>query len=336
MTTKEFAEVIEPYLTRRPHKPGDPEAYIMWRRFTEDMQTYAEKRKRTPDFLQRLAAVEARDKFEKLLLEKYGITEWELNLAHKSLVDRLMQYNRTLAAGFRSIDKDRSGVLGRQEIRDFFADTSGFQQLGAMANTDNVNLGGVSDRAIECLLDFVDRDGDGTIKTSELIRVLELEDLSSLAVGGFQGPRQEIEETTIRGVPLSKVKAAQRIVRDRLMINSKSIAQAFRKIDADGSGTLSREEIFSLLNKHYILQYEDYYTKQIRGHCTEDQIHALLDLAGSDEDGTIGFLEFARIMSIDDIEAYVTNQAKKKRPSTLKRRASSVKMERSLTWHQLP
>jgi len=227
----------------------------------------------------------------------------------------VLQYNKTLAAGFRSIDKDRSGVLDRDEIRNFFAEASGFAQSGTQAHTENINLGGVSDKAIECLLDFVDRDGDGTIYTDELIEVLECEDLTSLAPGGVPGARKpKAPEVMIRGVPISKVKAAQRVVRERLIVSSKSISHAFKKVDADGSGTLSRDEIMEMLDSFYILKYEDFYTKEIRGDCTVEQIHALLDLVDSDGDGKIKYMEFARILAVDDLAEYVTGlQGKKKK-----------------------
>jgi len=314
MSSKEFKEIIAPYLSRRPDKPGDPEAYVMWQKFTCDVQTYAEKRKRSAGFLDRLAAVEARDTFNKILAEKYGIADWELKLAQTSFVDRVLQYNKTLGAGFRSIDKDRSGVLDRQEIRDFFAEASGFQQSGDMAMTDNVNLGGVSDKAIECLLDFVDHDGDGTIYTDELIEVLEVDDLTKLAPGGVPGARKpKAPEVQIRGVPLSKVKKAQRVVKERLTINAKSISQAFKKVDVDGSGTLSRGEVMEMLNNYQILKYQDFYTKEIRGDLTETEVHALLDLVDTDGDGAVKYMEFARILSIDDLAQYVLDLGKKKK-----------------------
>jgi len=271
------------------------------------VQTYAEKKRRSEGFLARLKVVEDRDTFNKILINKYGITDWELRLAQTSMCERLLQYNKTLAAAFRSIDKDRSGVLTRQEVRDFFAAASGYQQSGDQSHTDNVNLGGVSDKAIECLLDFVDHDGDGEILTNELIEVLEAEDITSLAPGGVPGARKpKAPEIHVRGVPLSKIKAAQKVVRERLIINAKSISQAFKKVDADGSGTLSREEILQMLNDYYILKYQDFYTKEIRGDCTIAQIHALLDLVDSDGDGKIKYMEFARILSIDDLAAFVT------------------------------
>uniref|UniRef100_A0A7S3B7N1 EF-hand domain-containing protein n=1 Tax=Haptolina ericina TaxID=156174 RepID=A0A7S3B7N1_9EUKA len=316
MSSKEFNEICGPYLSRRPGAPGDPEAYVMWQKFTDDVQTLAEKKIRTDGFLARLKAVEERETFNKILNQKYGITDYELKLAQTSLTDRLLQYSKTLAAAFRTLDKDKSGVLSRQEIRDYFAASSGYQQGGAQAFTENVNLGGVSDAAIECLLDFVDKDGDGDIPTAEMIAVLETEDIQSLAPGGVPGARQvKAPEQMVRGVPLSKIKFAARIIRERLIVNAKSISQAFKKVDADGSGLLSRDEILQMLNDYYILKYTDVYTKEVRGDLEVEQVHALLDLVDSDGDGGIKYLEFSRVLADgNNIDAIMNGGKKKKLP----------------------
>jgi len=183
-----------------------------------------------------------------------------------------------------------------------------------MALTDNVNLGGVSDKAVECLLDFVDKDGDGDSPTGELIEVLMAEDITLLAPGGIPGARKpKAPEVTIRGVPLSKVKHAARIMRERLIVNAKSISQAFKKVDVDGSGSLSRAEIMEMLNNYYILKYEDVYTREIRGDLTEVEVHALLDLVDSDNDGSIKYLEFSRVLADGNNIDVILNQGKKKK-----------------------
>lgn len=42
MTTAEFEEVIEPYLTRKPTKIGDPEPYVLWQKFANHVQKIAD------------------------------------------------------------------------------------------------------------------------------------------------------------------------------------------------------------------------------------------------------------------------------------------------------
>lgn len=74
--------------------------------------------------------------------------------------------------------------------------------------------------------------------------MLEADDLTSLAPGGVPGARKEqAPEMQIRGVPLSRVKSAAKVLRERLIVNAKSISQAFKKVDSDGSGSLSRDEV---------------------------------------------------------------------------------------------
>lgn len=274
----------------------------------------------------------------------------------RSLVDRMVQYNTTLGSAFRSLAKEGTGVLSRQELRDFFGDTSGFQRQGAFKTTGNVNLGGVSDKAVEvrdpplsctswflplirvharaqCLLDFIDPDGDGIIHSHELNRVLEADDLVSLANGGLpQPPRPAAEEAEIRGVPLSKVKAAQRVLRERVLINTSSLWATFRKVRSSARGALGRDEILELLRKQHILFYEDFYTKQTRGYCSEAQIHALLDLADTDGDGQISFTEFANIMTIDDLEAVA--MLKLDRSTSFKRSSTAKRLDRNLLAHR--
>ena len=42
MTTAEFEEVIEPYLTRKPQNVGDPMPYVLWQKFANHVQKIAD------------------------------------------------------------------------------------------------------------------------------------------------------------------------------------------------------------------------------------------------------------------------------------------------------
>ena len=42
LTTAEFEECISPYLSRKPEKPGEPEAYVMWQKFANHVQKIAD------------------------------------------------------------------------------------------------------------------------------------------------------------------------------------------------------------------------------------------------------------------------------------------------------
>jgi len=41
MTSKEFEEICQPYLTRVPQRPGEPEACIMWQMFANDVMRFS-------------------------------------------------------------------------------------------------------------------------------------------------------------------------------------------------------------------------------------------------------------------------------------------------------
>ena len=121
-----------------------------------------------------------------LYRHRYGITEHELRIAQREVVNRLLQYNKSLMSAFRSMDSDHSGVLYREEVTgraipaqfcaqfwrnftrnsgrnslaslpplqvlDFIALASGYAQSGDQAYTEGVNIGGVPDAAVDCLL----------------------------------------------------------------------------------------------------------------------------------------------------------------------------------------
>ena len=72
MSSKEFDEIVQPYLTRRPERPGEPEACVMWQRFANDVQALADTGKRTKNFLDRLEKVERDEKMRRTLADRYA------------------------------------------------------------------------------------------------------------------------------------------------------------------------------------------------------------------------------------------------------------------------
>ena len=96
MTSEELKEISAPYLNRKPNSRGEPEAFVMWQKFTTDLQTLADKKAPSDDFLARLAIVEAREKAEVMLFKEYGVQEFELRSALIAVKDRLLTYNRTV------------------------------------------------------------------------------------------------------------------------------------------------------------------------------------------------------------------------------------------------
>ena len=80
MTQAEFAEVCEPYLTRVPLQSGEPTSMVQWRQLAQDLQMLAETMRPTADFLERLAAVEAKERASVMLVDEYGVTVDELKV----------------------------------------------------------------------------------------------------------------------------------------------------------------------------------------------------------------------------------------------------------------
>ena len=47
MTSAELKEICAPYLTRKPNAKGEPEAFVLWQKFTTDLQALADKKRPT-------------------------------------------------------------------------------------------------------------------------------------------------------------------------------------------------------------------------------------------------------------------------------------------------
>ena len=145
MTTPEFREITEPYLTRKPQQDGEPGSFVQWSLFSNDLQMLADTKQPTEDFLARLGKVEAREKASVELHDKYGVTEPEIKFAFKYFVERVQTYSkRGLTDGFRRMDSDHKGSLSGDELRQFFIS-------GAADAPWYVN-----DRTIDVLVDWAD------------------------------------------------------------------------------------------------------------------------------------------------------------------------------------
>merc|ERR1711988_307319 len=167
MTSAELKEICAPYLTRKPNAKGEPEAFVLWQKFTTDLQALADKKRPTNEFLARLAEVEAREKASAALVAQYGVTEFELKSCLNAIKDRLLTYNRSLNDAFRRIDGDSTGYVSAFEIKNFFRDA----YLGDVVN----------DRTLAALIDMADANGDDEIDYFELSNVIECDDILELA-----------------------------------------------------------------------------------------------------------------------------------------------------------
>ena len=110
MTTAEFNEISEPYRSRLPHAKGDPDAFIMWQKFSSDLQTLANTRRPSVDFLAKLEEVERNEKIDLELQAKWGIDVFTLTSALSAIKDRLLTYNTSINKAFQRIDIDNSGT----------------------------------------------------------------------------------------------------------------------------------------------------------------------------------------------------------------------------------
>ena len=58
----EFDEVVKPYLTRNPNKPGEPVGFVFWQKFATDLQTLADRKTHSDAFMSRLSKIEAKER----------------------------------------------------------------------------------------------------------------------------------------------------------------------------------------------------------------------------------------------------------------------------------
>jgi hypothetical protein len=96
MTTAEFNEICEPYRSRLPHAKGEPDAFIMWQKFSADLQTLANTRRPSVDFLAKLEEIERKEKVDLELQAKWGMDVFTLTSALSAIKDRLLTYNTSI------------------------------------------------------------------------------------------------------------------------------------------------------------------------------------------------------------------------------------------------
>lgn len=113
MSTAEFNEICEPYRSRLPHAKGEPDAFIMWQKFAADLQTLANTRRPSQNFLAKLEEVERKERVDLELQEKWGMDVFTLTSALSAIKDRLLTYNTSINKAFQRIDLDNSGSVSQ-------------------------------------------------------------------------------------------------------------------------------------------------------------------------------------------------------------------------------
>ena len=295
MTSAELKEICAPYLTRKPNAAGEPEAFVLWQKFTTDLQALADKKRPTNDFLARLAEVEAREKASAALVAEYGVTEFELKSCLNAIKERLLTYNASLNDAFRRIDGSGNGFISADEIKTFFRDA----YLGDVVN----------DRTLACMIDMADLNGDDEIDYSELSGVIECDDILELAALVPDKKVVSAEKTAAAkkvgkyGCTVGQLKETAKTIRDALMMKHNSVFRALRDFDESGDGVLSREEIMVVLKQFNLLKYTDFYTGETRGDLGMNEVNTLLDFVDKDGSGTIDYAEFTKVLTSDNIMA---------------------------------
>ena len=274
MTSAEFNQVVEPYITRKPMRDGEPGALVMWVQYASDLQQLADDRRPGKDLLERLAFVEAKEKASAALVEEYGVTEVELKQAFqyfKDTIELMSKYG--LTHGFRRIDTDHKGSLSAAEIKAFFTMNASCPDF-------------VNDRTINVLIDWADLNGDDEIDYAELSNVLLCDDLMALAalvpdkkkVSQEKQADERIIGSKKKGVKAKDVRKAHMAIMGRLWERNKTIQAVMSFLDQDGSGSISRDEIITICRKFHLMKYMDKHTKSMKGELTVDEVHTVLDL----------------------------------------------------------
>jgi calmodulin len=114
---------------------------------------------------------------------------------------------------------------------------------------------------------------------------------------------KKVEE--VRGPSDAEIRRAGRILRNHMETRFTQIRKAFRTMDEDASGTVTRKEMKGILLAFNL-------------NLAEDVITALIDIADFDGDGNINYAEFARLMTADDIMSINPNYRRDAAPKPKK------------------
>ena len=63
-----------PYLTRNPNKPGEPNGFVFWQKFATDLQTLADRRTHSDDFMARLVKIEAKERVAAKCAQQHALS----------------------------------------------------------------------------------------------------------------------------------------------------------------------------------------------------------------------------------------------------------------------
>jgi|LauGreDrversion4_1035100.scaffolds.fasta_scaffold11967_3 Ca2+-binding EF-hand superfamily protein len=212
----------------------------------------------------------------------------QLRRAHHLVKSRLATQFGELRNAFRKYDTDRSGSISHEEM---------------VAAIQGLELG-LPQKAIQRMIDLADYDEDGEVSFAEFARIISADDIiemknsleasattSTAGVVKADGVGKSVKEkpkVIKNGVTDVEVRKAVTLIREKLTDKYLRLDSAFKKIDVDRSGYLSREEMrFCVMSLNL-----DSLNKAV--------IEVVIDLADADGDGQINHYEFVRLLTSQD------------------------------------
>lgn len=149
------------------------------------------------------------------------------------------------------------------------------------------------------MIDMADLNGDDEIDYAELSAVIECDDIVELAAlvpdkKVVSAAKTEAAKKIGKyGCTVGQLKAAAKLIRERLLMKNATVMKALRDVDESGDGVLSREEIKKMLQDFNLMKYFDFYTGLQRGDLDVKVVETLLDEVDSNGDGIINYDEFS-------------------------------------------
>ena len=236
-----------------------------------------------------------------------GVTMSELQAAHQVIKDHLLSKHGNYQRAFLSIDKDHDKFITKQEL-----DWALF----------DLNLDGIRKPVVAGLVQLVDiYDDDGTdeidIKYEEFARFLSVDNVLHLVPGNpgyvpppsdpyrnsggdkYRRPAAMVEFKASGTVTRDELRRAHMTIRDSLFTKYGGFGKAFRFMDEDASGYISRAEFGEALFRLNLASIR------------RPVIEAMLDIVDTDDDGggagaDIQYREYAKYMACEDITDMAT------------------------------
>ena len=270
-------------------QPGSQEQFLARH---EEKLAMARAKEAEKNAIEALVAAQAAEKAEKervIAASIQQVPDDVLRKAHRLVKGRLESQYGELKKAFQKLDVDRSGDITRAE---------------AVTAIKGLELG-LPDNAIHRMIDLADYDCDGTVTFAEFARIISADDIidmkDSLSASattrtagavnarGVLNKKDAHEEMVVPGISVKELRQAVDLIRDKLLDKYHRLDTAFKTIDADRSGHLSRAEMrFCVM------------TLNLEGNVRPPVIEAIVDLADVDGDNKINHREFCDILSAPD------------------------------------